>query len=316
MKGLELARRFWESCGAPVLERDFPDLLPKIAVGLCGSGSECFGYDDEVSRDHDFEPGFCLFLPGEDEVDRRTAFLLERAYAALPKEFGGFTRERMSPVGGNRHGVIRAADFFLSKCGSPDGELSLFEWLRVPESALAEAVNGEIFRDDGGAFTHVREKLAAMPEDIVKKRLAGQLVRLKQAGPYNYPRALAHGETAAAQLSAVEFTDAAMRAVFLLNRRYMPYYKWSFRALRELETLSSLADSFEYLLCSDNGEDAAKTKLAVIGDICALLAAEVRRQGFADPTSTADDDPEALGYAVNAGIRDGEVRALHIFAGV
>ena len=59
MKGLELARDYFERCGRPMLERDFPELMPFLAAGLCGSGSECFGWDDEVSRDHDFEPGFC-----------------------------------------------------------------------------------------------------------------------------------------------------------------------------------------------------------------------------------------------------------------
>ena len=110
MNGLELSRRFYEECGIPML-RDFADIAPKIAVALAGSGSECFGYDDELSRDHDFEPGFCLFLPDEDTVDRRSAFLLERAYAKLPREFMGFARAPLSPVGGNRHGVIRLADF-------------------------------------------------------------------------------------------------------------------------------------------------------------------------------------------------------------
>ena len=79
MQGLELSRAFFEAHGRPMLETQFPQLLPRLAAGLFGSGSECFGYDDEISRDHDFEPGFCIFLPGEDEIDRRSAFLLERA---------------------------------------------------------------------------------------------------------------------------------------------------------------------------------------------------------------------------------------------
>lgn len=82
-----------------MLEEQFPQVLPLLAAGLTGSGSECFGFDDEISRDHDFEPGFCLFLPSEEVVDRRTAFLLERAYAKLPAEFEGYKRQKMGPAG-------------------------------------------------------------------------------------------------------------------------------------------------------------------------------------------------------------------------
>ena len=68
MKGLELAEQYYVNCGKDMLAQ-FPQALPFLAVGLAGSGSECCGYDDETSRDHDFEPGFCIFLPGEDVVD-------------------------------------------------------------------------------------------------------------------------------------------------------------------------------------------------------------------------------------------------------
>ena len=93
MTGLELARAYWETYGIPMLHDQFPEYEEIIAAALTGGGSECYGFDDEVSRDHDFEPGFCLFIPGEEIVDRRTAFLLERAYAKLPAEFEGFSRQ-------------------------------------------------------------------------------------------------------------------------------------------------------------------------------------------------------------------------------
>ena len=125
MRGLELARAYYEAYGAPMLRERFPELLPRVAAGLFGSGSECFGYDDDVSRDHDFEPGFMLLLPGEDAVDRRAAFLLERAYAALPREFMGLRRGLVRPVGGPRRGVLRTADFFAEKTGAPDGVLTV-----------------------------------------------------------------------------------------------------------------------------------------------------------------------------------------------
>ena len=76
MKGLEISKAFYNEYGKPMLEERFPELIPYLAAGLIGSGSECYGYDDEVSRDHDFEPGFCIFLPGEDVVDRKAAFAL------------------------------------------------------------------------------------------------------------------------------------------------------------------------------------------------------------------------------------------------
>lgn len=312
-RGIELARAYYEAYGAPMLREQFPRLLPCVAVGLFGSGSECFGFDDEISRDHDFEPGFMLLLPGEDVVDRREAFLLERAYAKLPKSFMGFERSRMQPVGGPRRGVIRAGDFFAGKVGAADGVLTVGQWLETPEYALAEAVNGELFYDGSGEVTAVRERLSAFPEDIRKKKLAGRLLLMGQAGQYNYPRCLAHGEKGAAQLVAIEFARSAMSAVFLLNGVYQPYYKWAFRAMRALPRLSLLAELVEYLITTDNDGDLAAAKGDVIEGMAADVIAELRAQGL---TRADCGDLEKHAYSVNDGIADAQLRNLHVLAAV
>ena len=313
MNGLALSRAYFEEYGRPMLEAQFPAVLPFLAAGLFGSGSECFGYDDTVSQDHDFEPGFCLFLPGEETVSRRDAFLLERAYAGLPKVFRGFERSRISPVGGNRHGVLRTAEFFEKTAGTPDGSLSLTQWLSLPEQALAEATNGELFFDNCGEVTRIREALRYFPEDVRRKKLAGHLLLMAQAGQYNYTRCLRHGEPAAAQLAAGEFVQSALSVLFLLGRRYRPYYKWVFRALQELPEGGLYSARLEYLLTSGNSPAEAGKKAALMEEISAELAARLRAQGL---SVLEGAELERHAYAVNDSVRDSGLRNLSILAAV
>ena len=313
MNGLELSKAYFEAYGKPMLEEQFPQLLPHLAAGLFGSGSVCFGYDDEISRDHDFEPGFCLFLPGEDVVDRKTAFALERSYAKLPKEFMGLRRAAMSPVGGERHGILRTAEFFTGKIGAGDGILTLSQWLSVPEQSLAECTNGELYFDNRGEVSRIREVLAYFPEEIRRKKLAGQLLLMAQSGQYNFLRCIRHGENGAAQLAAVEFVKSTMSAVFLLNRRYQPYYKWSFRAMRAMPKLSLLAELLEYLLTTDNEGDLARDKYDVMESIAADVIDELMDQGL---TKATCGDLEKHAYSVNDSINDAALRNLHILAAV
>lgn len=296
-----------------MLEERFPELVPYLAAGLIGSGSECYGYDDEVSRDHDFEPGFCIFLPGEEVVDRKAAFALERAYAGLPREFMGLRRALVSPVGGARHGVIRTADFLMDKTGTNDGVLSLYEWLTLPDYSLSEVVNGEIFEDRYGGITAVRDRLRHRPQDVRLKKLAGHLLLMAQAGQYNYLRCLRHGETGAAQLAVTEFVKNAMAAAFLLNDAYQPYYKWSFRALRELDKLPFMAELLEYLLTTDNEKDTRDEKIDVMEGIAADVIGELQAQGL---TQAVCGDLEKHAYSVNDRIADAQIRNMHILAAV
>ena len=309
MQGMELSKKYFEEFGRSMLEENFKDILPYLAVGLTGSGSECFGYDDEKSQDHDFEPGFCIFIPDERAIDTKDEFRLQREYDKLPSEFMGFAKPKMKPVGGNRKGVIRIGDFFKQRCGNPKGELSVYEWLSVPEYALAEAVNGKIFFDNLGLITSIRENLKQYPDDIRLKKLAEYLLTMAQAGQYNYNRCVERGENAAAQMSLYKFVEAGLHVIFLLNRQYMPYYKWSFRALRDLPRLGNLYDSLEYLISSDNDGKRALTKSNMIEDIAALIIKEMKSENLTDATCNY---LEKHAYSVNDHIKDGTLRNMSI----
>ena len=309
MTGLELARAYWETYGVPMIHDQFPEYEEIVAAALTGSGSECYGFDDEVSRDHDFEPGFCLFIPEEEIVDRRTAFQMERAYAKLPAEFENFRRQKLQPVGGQRHGLFRIDEYFTDKIGCPPEQMTTEQWLRIPEYALAEAVNGEVFRDPAGLLTDCRKILEDMPEDIRRKRLAGRLLMMAQSGQYNYQRCLKHGETGAAQLAVGEFVRSTLSAVFLLNRKYMPYYKWSFRALKALPGGEDMGRSLEWLLTTENGKELAEDKYFCMEGIASQVIDLLQEQGLTEATC---GDLEKHAYSVNDGIRDSSVRNLHV----
>ena len=248
-----------------------------------------------------------------DDIDSRTEFQLERAYAKLPKSYEGTDRLKISPVGGSRHGVIKTGDFYLAKTGSRTGFDSIDQWTTTPDSCLAAATNGEVFRDDLGEFSRIRQSFLDMPQDVRLKKLAGHLIMAAQAGQYNFKRCISHGETGGAQLAMIEFADHAMSAVFLLNRKYRPFYKWAFRAMRELEKLSELADTFEFLISSDNEPVTASAKADIVEDIASMIITELQKQSLTDAIC---GDLEKHAYSVNDRISSTQLRTMHIMAGV
>lgn len=313
MKGLELSEKFYTEYGAPMLREQFHEIERFIAVGLLGSGSECFGFDDPISADHDFEPAFCLLLPDEDIIDRTTAFALERAYTKLPKEFMGYKRSATNPVGGSRHGVMRISDFMTDKTGTSTGELSPNDWFFIPEQSLKEVTNGKIFRDDWGSITKIRQRLSYLPEDIRLKKLAGNLLTMGQAGQYNYGRSISRRDTAAAQLCTIEFAKSAIKVIFLLNKTYIPYYKWCFYELKTLPKLSHLAPSLEYLISSPNNSPEVEKKQSLIEQICADIITELGHQKLTDFDGL---ETEGHAYSVNNKIDDSNIRNLHVLYAV
>ena len=308
MKGIELSRAYFEECAKEILERDFAPYLDKIAVGIAGEGSDCFGYDDEISTDHDFEPGFCIWIP--EEIEREMGFKLERFYAKLPKEFKGYKRAPVSPVGDTRRGLITIQSFYSRFVGCPGVPQDNYAWLRIPQRFLAAATNGEVFFDNYGEFSRIREALlAGYPDDVKKKKLAAYLIAMGQSGQYNYARCIDHGETGAAQLAVYEFVTHAIKAIHLLNNRYCPFYKWAYRSLRELPILGELSDPLAFLTENGNDKATASVKAEMIEDISGMVIGELKRQKLTDATC---NNLETHAYSVAYKIADGNLRNTNI----
>lgn len=306
MKGLEEARKFYEEVGAEMISRNFGDLENRIAVGLVGHGSECFGFDDQTSRDHDFETGFCLWLTKDDE--EKIGFRLMRAYDKLVKSVNGERADRV--VENGFQGVFVTGDFYRRYTGCDGAPKTWQDWLYTNSAYFAEATNGEVFRDDLGEFTKIRnEILHGMPEDVRAKKIGSCSLKAAQSGQYNYARCLAHGEEGAAMLALFEFVTNAIELAFLLNRKHCPYYKWALRSMDGLDKFAELKQPLEYLLTADNDKAGQSVKKAIVEDISLALANEINAQfdlgvkgGFLEPYA----------YAIQKRIKNSDIRNLHI----
>ena len=304
MRGLDLCRRFYLQCAAPLLERRLGERTRRVAAGLAGQGSDCLGFDDELSRDHDFGPGVCLWLTDEDYE----AFggELRRLYEELPKQFCGCVRNT-TPQGAGRVGVMRIGQFYAQYTGCRDIPSGDSAWLRIPEHLLAAATSGEVFRDDLGEFSRIRSGLLpCYPEEVRLKKLAARLFVMAQAGQYNYGRIMKRGDAVAASLALSEFAKATLSALHLLNRSYAPYYKWAFCSALRLPRLCGAALELEGLYRP--GAD----REALIESICASVVGALKKEGL---SSSPDTFLVAHAEEIMRRIKSDYLRNLSVMAG-
>jgi hypothetical protein len=296
MKGLELARSYSAEVVEPAFHEKFPEAFPAMAFGLAGPGSECYEFDDELSRDHDWGPRVCIWVPGE--LFRTHGSALQAAYDALPSAHKGYGPvKRLDPA--PRDGVMAIPDFYRAHLGSAGAPESLREWLLTPEEGLSLCTNGEVFRDPTGEFTAVRRALEGyFPEELWRKKIASRCMAAGGHGQYNMWRAASRGETVAAKYHELQFARELAALVHLLHRTYRPHAKWIFRSLRRLgETGAAVAKQLERLV---EAGDVSERRDAV--QCCTRLALEaVAARGL-----VSEPGPYLLdcGLAINESVED------------
>ena len=271
IKGLELSKRYFYDLVLPEFEKNLNDILPLCAFGLVGEGSECYGYDDKISQDHDFGPSVCIWLRKDDYLKHKDK--INEVLKKLPKTYLGFQELKESEWGSDRRGLLNIEDFYFKFLGSSKAPETIADWQKIPETALATVTNGEVFLDNLGEFTKVRKDLLNYyPEPMRQNKIATRLMNISQHGQYNYTRCLKRNDLVAANQCLYLFVDEVIHLVFLLNRRYKIFYKWSNRALLDLKILG---EEIHKLL-----EDMvfAQNKIPYVRKICKVLAEELRNQ--------------------------------------
>jgi hypothetical protein len=304
VNGLSLSESYYRQWGERMIVEKYPRYQSRIAVGLAGEGSDCYGFDDAISRDHDWGPGFCLWLTSLDH--EKIGKNLQSDYDALPCEFNGY-RRITSRFGADRVGVQTIEAFYQRHIGTPHAPETIMQWLGLAEERLSVCTNGRVFEDRLGEFSRIRNILTAFyPEDIRLLKMAARCCSCAQAGQYNYPRSVKRGDRFAARFAETQFCADIISLIFLLNHRYTPFYKWRHRAVQDLPVLGQLVYDKIMGLMDTHG---FRQKMDLIEAICVNVITVLRQQEL---SNVSGDFLLDHGVSIQQRIKDQTIRSFMI----
>lgn len=283
ISNMEKSRVFYESSGKPMIETLFPEYINRIAVGLVGEGSDCFEFDDEISMDHDYDVGFCMWLTEKDF--QKIGSALQKAYSGLVE-----TRNRLH----YRRGVFSINEFYnhlLETDYDFETDFSL-DYAVIKESNLAAVTNGQVFQDHLGLFSKIRNQLLDYyPNEIWRKKLAQNVHEFSQYAQSNYARMMARNDSVTSMICIGKAIESVLDIIYLLENKYAPYYKWKKKGLEYssiakkilpiLEEIAKLPnqkyvwESVRYSAASIHMEDA---NIGLFEQIAETILDEMKRQ--------------------------------------
>lgn len=255
------------------IKAKYPDLYSRICLALVGVGSECLGFDDEISEDHDFSSRCQLFLDDSDYKTYKSD--LETSLKIFCKDLESLT----SNLKDINVEIMPIPNFYKYYTLFENGPKTESEYRKVPMDLLCVATNGKVFLDNLGKFFEIRNRLLNFyPEDIRLKKIAFQLNKMAQSGQYNYNRMIKRGDTVAANIAQGEFVKHYLEFVHLLNKKYMPFYKWSYRSACSLEILGNFTqENLKKLF-----EASIYEKESVIEEICLTVVNTLNELGLSN----------------------------------
>jgi len=258
--GQRLCEAFYRTAVAPALAAELAGTAH--AAALLGRGSEVLGYDDEMSRDHDWRARVTILLTEQDLAacggpDEVAARLQHRC----PAEFDGVpTAVHVTTIGRRIHQDLRL---------DVDADWTAADWIGLPEQQLCALTSGPVFHDEIGAAATL-ERLAHYPPDVWRYLLAAAWWRV-------HPEANLVGRTGAAgddlgsAMIAADLVAGFVRLAFLVEGTYAPYSKWLGSAFARLTLAPELGPTLTSILGATNWrhrEVALQEAYRILGAAC------------------------------------------------
>lgn len=237
LSGLDISEIFYENKVKPLLDTKYKDL--KLCVGLFGEGSECLGYDDYISKDHDFGEGVVILLSKEN---------YERYGKSLKEDYEALQSNR-NTIANNRVGVFCIDDYLNHYMPF----LNENDYYIYDDYYFLNITNGKIFMDSDGTFSKIRSQYQYFPMHIYKNKLRMTLHDLCQMGQYNYIR-MKNRDEVSSKIILYKFIDACIYMSYLLERKYQPYYKWAYYGLKDHTLLPDLKEDIKQLIDHPSNE--------------------------------------------------------------
>lgn len=263
MQGTELSKAFYEGIVRPWLAEAFPDL--PYDAGIFGYGSELLGFDDEMSRDHNWGPRVQLVVTDADFAAHAVA-IVDGFDRVKPSSFLGEPigyRSRPHPpivaddaLGRFSHGVevftaagILRTRLALKASVSPNA----VTWLSLPEQRLLELTAGDIFHHGLGDLARLKGTFRRCPRDVTLYKLASEWRRIADEQAF-VGRAGYVGDDLGSRIICSRLVRDVMRICFLLEGQYAPYAKWFGSAFARLASAGEMSPILDAALVADSWE--------------------------------------------------------------
>jgi hypothetical protein len=314
--GAELAADFHRDVVGPLLSPI------RYAAARLGSGSDVLGYDDAMSRDHDW--GCRLTVLVDESSAKLVPQLQEMLAARLPDEYAGHpvrfptTWDRTVT---HKVQVATVYGFAASRLGvrpGPEG-LDALEWLTVSGQGVLEVIGGPVFHDETTELAPLQAALQWYSPDVDRFTIASLWAQIGQRMNM-VGRTGMRGQDLQSRLLSASIADKLTHLAFLVHRQWMPYAKWREARLRTLPGADRLAE----LLAEAVTANPWQAREQAISDAAELLLDAQRARGlpaperaigvFYDrPFRTVDDS--AVGMLL-ADVSDERLRSIPLIGGV